>query len=131
MVAEGSARVDQTKKAKPVIITGFEEFDVIEEPVEKRRESGRVLIGSTEELFGGGVEDQAKDVKEEIDSCQRYPSREGTGMLQSSLAVRVPPARPTVQPSNVADDHAGCYHFTSIEFMDSLKSGVLSRSSAG
>ncbi|KAF4730818.1 hypothetical protein FOZ63_022856 [Perkinsus olseni] len=103
MVAEGSARVDQTKKPKPVIITGFEEFDVVEEPVERRRESGRVLIGSTEDLFGGGVEDQAKDVKEEIDSCQRYPSNGGTGMPQSSLAVSVPPARPTVQPSDVAD----------------------------
>ncbi|KAF4731009.1 hypothetical protein FOZ62_020363 [Perkinsus olseni] len=114
MVAEGSARVDQAKKPKPVIITGFEEFDVIEEPVERRRESGRVLIGSTEDLFGGEVEDKVKDVKEEIDSCQS-----------------VSPARPTVQPSNVADGHAGCCHFTSIEFMDSLKSGAPSRSSAG
>ncbi|KAF4690842.1 hypothetical protein FOZ60_016814 [Perkinsus olseni] len=114
MVAEGSARVDQAKKPKPVIITGFEEFDVIEEPVERRRESGRVLIGSTEDLFGGEVEDKVKDVKEDIDSCRS-----------------VSPARPTVQPSNVADGHAGCCHFTSIEFMDSLKSGAPSRSSAG
>lgn len=45
-------RANQGVKPEPLIITGFEEFD--EEPAERRRESGRVLIGSAEDIYEVG-----------------------------------------------------------------------------
>ncbi|KAF4675443.1 hypothetical protein FOL47_007751 [Perkinsus chesapeaki] len=81
---------DGSRKPEPILITGFEEFD--EESKERRRESGRVLIGSTEDIYAAMEQDTAKDKFRKCTELPHLPREPNQG--------------------------SGC-RFTSIDFMDS------------